>query len=170
MAGINDIGYGFAAGAPGRLAHLVDTILTSSTARVIVAQITQFRAPYAHLDSQVQTFNGQIPGAIAALGSAKTARVNIVNMHNVANSATDYHDENHPCRLGYNKLADQWNTVLPDVLREISSPTATVPGAPRNVVATAGNGQATITFDAPTSDGGAAIPTTRPLRSPAGRT
>ena len=37
------------------------------------------------------------------------------------------------------------------------TPVITVPSAPRNVVAVAGNTRATITFDAPISDGGSAI-------------
>ena len=48
--------------------------------------------------------------------------------------------------------------------------TATVPGAPTSVNATAGNAQATVTFAAPASDGGATITGYRVTSSPGGLT
>ncbi|MFB7817683.1 fibronectin type III domain-containing protein, partial [Paenibacillus chitinolyticus] len=45
-----------------------------------------------------------------------------------------------------------------------------VPDAPRNVTATAGNGQATVSFDAPASDGGSAITGYTVTSSPGGFT
>jgi large repetitive protein len=45
---------------------------------------------------------------------------------------------------------------------------ATVPGAPTGVTATGGNGQATITFTAPASNGGSAITTYTATSSPGG--
>jgi hypothetical protein len=47
---------------------------------------------------------------------------------------------------------------------------ATVPGAPTNVSAVAGNGQATVSFDAPLSDGGAAVSGYTVTSSPGGVT
>ncbi len=49
-------------------------------------------------------------------------------------------------------------------------PTATAPGVPTNVVATRGNGQASLTFSAPASDGGSAITGYTATASPGGAT
>ncbi len=46
----------------------------------------------------------------------------------------------------------------------------TTPGAPRNVVATPGNGTVTLTWDAPSSDGGSPITTYTVSNSPSGGT
>jgi uncharacterized protein YhjY with autotransporter beta-barrel domain len=50
------------------------------------------------------------------------------------------------------------------------TPAATVPGAPTGVAASAGDTQATVTFTAPASDGGAAITTYTATSSPGGFT
>ena len=47
---------------------------------------------------------------------------------------------------------------------------ASAPGAPSNVSATAGDGQATVSFAAPASDGGSAIASYTVTASPGGRT
>lgn len=58
-----------------------------------------------------------------------------------------------------------------EVLPPSPSPSpATVPSAPLNVVATAGNGQATITFDAPLSNGGETITSYTVTSDPEGLT
>ena len=50
------------------------------------------------------------------------------------------------------------------------TPQATVPGAPQNVTASAGNGQATVAFSAPSSDGGAPITSYTVVSTPGGIT
>lgn len=47
---------------------------------------------------------------------------------------------------------------------------ATVPDAPTNVVATGGNGQVTVSFDAPTDNGGSAVTSYTVIASPGGHT
>ncbi|WP_438444182.1 polysaccharide lyase family 8 super-sandwich domain-containing protein [Gorillibacterium sp. sgz5001074] len=52
---------------------------------------------------------------------------------------------------------------------QVSATPATVPEAPTNVVATTGNGQATVTFDPPAGTGGSAVTGYQVIASPGGR-
>lgn len=60
--------------------------------------------------------------------------------------------------VGWSDASDFSNEVIP----------STVPGAPTGVTATAGNGSATVTFEAPASDGGSAITGYTVTASPGG--
>ena len=60
--------------------------------------------------------------------------------------------------------------MLPAYQGVFSTKTGTVPGAPTSLVATAGNAQATVSFSAPTSDGGNAINSYTATSSPSGFT
>ncbi len=51
-----------------------------------------------------------------------------------------------------------------------ATPESSLPGAPQNVTAAAGNGQATVSFTAPASNGGAAITNYTVISSPSGLT
>ena len=90
-----------------------------------------------------------------------SARVKVVDMYplikkyNDGNGPGDMADCRHPDQSGYEKMGTAWyNSALASLL---TSNPVTVPTAPRNVTAVAGNGQATVSFDPPSSNGGAAV-------------
>ena len=60
--------------------------------------------------------------------------------------------------------------MLPAYQGVFNTKSGTVPGAPTSLVATAGNAQATVSFSAPTSDGGNAITSYTATSSPSGFT
>ena len=70
---------------------------------------------------------------------------------------------NPPGGTSVSTVADDYTYVAPP-------PAPTVPGAPTNAVATAGDGQATVNWDAPVSDGGSAITSYTVTSDPVGPT
>ena len=103
--GTNDIGQGNAARAASNLSALLDDILVRlPKVRVIVAQIIPFRRGP---DQGHQSYNGAIPGIVAAKGP----RVSIVDMRGIL-SKSDYADSLHPKAAGYDKMARAWETAI----------------------------------------------------------
>jgi hypothetical protein len=165
IAGTNDMGDGWET-AHTRLQTLINTILGHASVDYVVVGTIPPRIdarPYhtsgcpneAFLDPRHQSYNNQIKGMASA-------RVKVVDMYplikkyNDGNGPGDMADCRHPDQSGYEKMGTAWyNSALAGILT--TNPPVTVPTAPRNPSAVAGNGQATVSFDPPSSNGGAAV-------------
>ena len=72
--------------------------------------------------------------------------------------------------FSYDPAGRLTTTVAPAVQVELGGPPATIPGAPTGVTATAGNGQATVSWTAPASNGGSGLTGYTVTASPGGLT
>lgn len=107
--GTNDMYGGDPAGAPQRLAGLVDHITTQAPdADLYVATII----PLGFNDSVVRAFNATIPGIVENAANAGK-NVHLVDMYS-ALTAADLADGVHPNAGGYSKMATVWYGALGD--------------------------------------------------------
>jgi lysophospholipase L1-like esterase len=105
--GTNDIYGSDPAGAPSRLATLVDRIMTQSPdTHLFVAMIT----PLTDFDAGVREFNAAVPGIVEAQAGAGRS-VHLVDMFSALTTA-DLADGVHPNEGGYNKMAAAWYEAL----------------------------------------------------------
>lgn len=120
--GTNDIYGSDPAGAPTRLATLVDRIIaTSPDTNLFVSTII----PLGFSDATVRTFNAAIPGIVRTRASAGK-RVYLVDMYNALTTA-DLADGVHPNAGGYSKMATAWYNALRSVPGSLDSTTPTTP-------------------------------------------
>ena len=114
MIGSNDInGQYDVAGAPARLATLIDTILAAEpNVALLVGQITPIPSP--DTEARVDAYNAQIPGIVAAR-VAKGSHVAVVNLNNLPLSDLE---GLHPIDPGYLVMAQDWD---PAILQAISA-------------------------------------------------
>jgi hypothetical protein len=102
---------------------------------------------------------GQVPMVVAAAGGQPTAfelrgYFGVVVFH-----GSDANVARPPGALFVNWIGSVQpaNWVSPDVWDDTSGAAATAPGAPTSVTGSPGNGQVTVSWTAPSSDGGSAI-------------
>jgi lysophospholipase L1-like esterase len=105
--GTNDIYGSDPAGAPARLATLLDHITAlAPNADVFVAQII----PVSCCDATVRTYNAAIPGIVQARVNAGK-HLHLVDMYDALSTA-DLLDGIHPGTVGYGKMATVWYNAL----------------------------------------------------------
>jgi lysophospholipase L1-like esterase len=98
------------AGAPARLAKLVDRVLAiAPDAEVFVASLIPLQDPAR--EARAVAFNAALPDLVRAKGP----RVHYVDMH-AALSVADLADGVHPGAAGYAKMAKAWAEALRPVL------------------------------------------------------
>ncbi|MFD0714555.1 S-layer homology domain-containing protein [Paenibacillus sp. GCM10027626] len=125
-----------------------------------LAQIRE-RYPHAHLIA-LKTFGGfmteptkaAVEGRIAA-GDEKVHFIDTSGWVD-AYPSSDYFDSLHPSKAGHEKIARQLVPVLRDYLEQ-APPLVTVPDAPTQIQAIAGDRSATVSFNPPENDGGNTI-------------
>jgi lysophospholipase L1-like esterase len=105
--GTNDMYGSDPAGAPARLATLVDHITTQAPeAELFVATIV----PISGYDETVQAFNATIPGLVEEQVNAGK-NVHLVDLYSALTTA-DLADGVHPNEGGYSKMATGWYEAL----------------------------------------------------------
>jgi lysophospholipase L1-like esterase len=105
--GTNDIYGSDPAGAPSRLATLVDRITTQAPdTHLFVAMIT----PLTDFDAGVREFNAAVPGIVEEQAGAGRS-VHLVDMYSALTTA-DLADGVHPNEVGYSKMATAWYDAL----------------------------------------------------------
>jgi len=111
--GINDLGQNYEVStAPSRLASLIDQILASEPdATVLVAQLIVNAT--ASVESEVVTFNDQLPAIVQSRASAGK-HVYLVDMS--ALTTADLSDGLHPNDTGYQLMANAWDTAVQEVI------------------------------------------------------
>ncbi|MEU7875276.1 cellulose binding domain-containing protein [Dactylosporangium sp. NPDC049140] len=115
--GTNDIYGSDPAGAPARLATLLDHITAlAPAAEVFVAQII----PVSCCDATVRTYNAAIPGIVQTRVNAGK-HLHLVNMYSALTTA-DLLDGIHPGTVGYGKMATVWYNALLSVPGSLGSP------------------------------------------------
>lgn len=109
MLGTNDMNQSWdLANAPTRLGKIIDDVLVADPgATVLVANLIPSSTPL--VESNIQAFNPQIPGVIAARAS-QGRHVALVDMSAV--TVADLADNLHPSDEGYQKLANAWNAAI----------------------------------------------------------
>ena len=109
MIGSNDINLGYdMANAPTRLSDLITHIYGYRPGvKLYVASII----PMTGHEADVQAFNAAIPGIVAS-HRALGRDVVYVPMFETLNSSTDLADGLHPNTLGYQHMAQAWDTAL----------------------------------------------------------
>jgi lysophospholipase L1-like esterase len=125
--GTNDMYGGDPAGAPARLATLIDHITAQSpTTELFVATII----PLSFSDATVRAFNAQIPGIVQSRAAAGK-HVHLVEMYSALTTA-DLADGVHPNAGGYSKMATVWYSALQSVPGSLSNgtPPTTSPTTP----------------------------------------
>jgi acyl-CoA thioesterase I len=111
--GTNDIGLGQPGEAvvPEVTALLVRIGQRAPRARVLLAQIIPMSRAGKRYEEEVRKFNQSLP-RIARERQASGQRVEIVNLHDALDPASDFHDALHPNSGGYRKLARAWAAAL----------------------------------------------------------
>ncbi|EKD17132.1 uncharacterized protein L3040_005351 [Drepanopeziza brunnea f. sp. 'multigermtubi'] len=106
-AGSNDILHSVdVANAPARLGKLIDTIIESTGAAVLVAQIIRLGEGYEEFNPALDTYNAAIP-AIVAERAAAGKSVAVVDMSGAVDPS-ELLDGIHPKAAGYKKMAALW--------------------------------------------------------------
>lgn len=120
--GTNDMYGGDPAGAPYRLAALVDRITSQAPeAELFVATIT----PLTCCDATVRQFNAAIPGIVQDQVQAGH-NVHLVDMYSALTTA-DLADGVHPNAGGYSKMAAVWYEALLSVPGSVGGDAGSVP-------------------------------------------
>ncbi|MER7281229.1 cellulose binding domain-containing protein [Dactylosporangium sp. NPDC000244] len=120
--GTNDIYGSDPAGAPARLATLLDHITAlAPNADVFVAQII----PVQCCDATVRTYNAAIPGIVQSRVNAGK-HLHLVDMYSALTTA-DLLDGIHPGPVGYGKMATVWYNALLSVPGSIGNAGGTSP-------------------------------------------
>ena len=122
MIGSNDINLGYnMTNAPARLSDLITHIYGyRPSVKLYVASII----PMSGHDTDVQAFNATIPGIVAS-HQALGRNVVYVPMYEALNISTDLSDGLHPNALGYQHMAQAWDTALhtpPSLTVAVASP------------------------------------------------
>ena len=127
MAGTNDVnGNNDLAGAPARLAGLLDQIDASEPgALVVVAQLTPTQDPV--LNARIETLNAAIAQQVGALAAAGR-HVAVVDMYTPFVTTPDYQnallaDRLHPNDAGYAVMANVWYEAIQGLLPSTASTT-----------------------------------------------
>ena len=68
---------------------------------------------FSGVAAERDAYNAAIPGIVARYRSASRA-ITTVDMSHLLDQATDYVDELHPNRRGYDKMADAWYPAVVD--------------------------------------------------------
>ncbi len=134
--GTNDMRTGAdAAGAPDRLAALLDRILAAAPqAYVMVASIPPIRD--AEQERRAQAFNAAVPGMAAARD-----RVMYVDVYGAVHQPYDFADNVHPTWGGYSKIALRWyGAIIGDTPRRYEAEQAIVTNASRVATTSASGG------------------------------
>jgi acyl-CoA thioesterase-1 len=111
--GTNDIGRG----QPGEaVAKEVNALLVrlahrAPRARVLLAQIIPMSRAGKRYEEEVRKFNQSL-SRLARERQASGQRVEVVNLHDAIDAATDFHDALHPSPAGYRKLARAWAAAI----------------------------------------------------------
>jgi lysophospholipase L1-like esterase len=138
-----------AAGAPARLATLLDKILAAAPrAHVMVASIPPIdNAGHQH---RAEVFNAAVPGIAAARD-----RVTYVDVYDAVEQPYDFGDSRHPTWGGYSKIALRWyGAITGDTPRRYEPEqtlNATVTSARKVAVASASGGIKVGSIDYPDS-------------------
>jgi lysophospholipase L1-like esterase len=123
--GTNDISQNYdVAGAPGRLATLIDHIrLIEPNVELFVAQLI----PNADAtnEARISTFNAALPGIVAQQGPL----THLVRMHSALTTA-DLADGLHPDATGYDRMAARWWSALQSVPESLTPLTVPPAGSP----------------------------------------
>jgi lysophospholipase L1-like esterase len=113
--GTNDMGQNHqVAGAPTRLASLIDQIFSAAPdASIVVASLIHARNP--DVESRVLAYNAQIRGIVQARANAGK-HIFMVDMSSV--DVADLRDDLHPNDGGYRKMAAVWNEGIRHVIAQ----------------------------------------------------
>ncbi len=124
-----------AAGAPARLASVLDKILAAAPqAYVMVASIPPIRDP--EQQRRAEAFNAAVSGIAAARD-----RVTYVDLYDAVQQPHDFSDNVHLTWGGYSKIALRWyGAITGDTPRRYEPEQATVTSARRIAVASASGG------------------------------
>ena len=109
MIGSNDINIGYnMTNAPARLSDLITHIYSyRPSVRLYVASLI----PMSGHETDVQAFNAAIPGIVASHRALGRDAI-YVPMYDALNISTDLADGLHPNALGYQHMAQAWDTAL----------------------------------------------------------
>lgn len=113
--GTNDMGQNYyVSTAPSRLASLIDQIIAAApNATVLVAQL--ICSSDATIQSRINAYNSQIPGIVQARANAGK-HVYMVSMSSLNTGDLTAGDPLHPNDGGYQKMADNWNAGIKQVI------------------------------------------------------